>query len=141
MGEFAAEVHVPIYPVNENIYVETISESVVGEVTFEFPSLNNMDKTGIKNEEVQLKHTQDITYEKPTESGIDKNDGEKKDQASRLFEERQKRFLYGRKISCDIIDDGGVILIPKDTVIDEYVISVLKEKDKMVELIMNNTRQ
>ncbi len=63
------------------------------------------------------------------------------DPATRVFEERQQRFLKGRRVVEDIEDDEGNVLVKGGTIIDEDVVALVRKHGKLVELIMNNVKQ
>lgn len=63
------------------------------------------------------------------------------DPATRIFEERQQRFLKGRRVVEDIEDDEGNVLVKGGTIIDEEVVALVRKHGKLVELIMNNVKQ
>lgn len=62
------------------------------------------------------------------------------DPATRTFEERQQRFLQGRRVVEDIEDDEGNVLVKGGTIIDEEVVTLVRKHGKLVELIMNNVK-
>lgn len=55
-----------------------------------------------------------------------------------LFEEKQKIYLKGRKLSKAIDDNIGNILFDKGTIIDDDVFTVAKQNGKMIQLLLNN---
>lgn len=63
------------------------------------------------------------------------------DPATRMFEERQQKFLKGRRVVEDIEDDEGNVLVKGGTIIDEDVVALVRKHGKLVELIMNNVKQ
>lgn len=62
----------------------------------------------------------------------------KADNASALFEQRQRQYLKGRYATRTIVDSFGNVIISEGMQIDDTVIDEAKAKDKLVELVMNN---
>lgn len=58
-------------------------------------------------------------------------------QAARLFEERQRQYLLGRKIGKHIETDGGEVLAEEGDVITEELLDKAKEAGKFTEISMN----
>lgn len=63
------------------------------------------------------------------------NDG---DNASILFEQRQRQYLKGRYATKTITDSMGSIIIDEGMQINDTVIDEAKSKGKLIELVMNN---
>ena len=63
---------------------------------------------------------------------------ENNDNASVLFEQRQRQYLKGRYATRTITDNMGNVIIGDGMVIDDSVIDEAKSKDKLIELVMNN---
>ena len=61
-----------------------------------------------------------------------------KDNASILFEQRQRQYLKGRYATRTITDNMGNVIIGEGMQIDDAVIDEAKAKGKMIELVMNN---
>lgn len=126
---------------NENVekYVETILESVVGEVAYGFSTMaEEVDSVPEKAEEDSDPEMVGEETGTEDEGKEEMQTSEADDAAARVFEERQKLFLIGRRVSADIINDDGQILVKENTVIDEQVMNIVKAHGKMVDLIMNN---
>jgi uncharacterized protein YrrD len=62
----------------------------------------------------------------------------RQDNASALFEQRQRQYLKGRYATRTIVDSFGNVIIGEGMQIDDQVIDEAKAKDKLVELVMNN---
>lgn len=60
------------------------------------------------------------------------------DDAANLFEQRQRQYLLGRRVTKTIMDNYGSILIDEGEVITENVILNCKDRGKLIELVMNN---
>jgi outer membrane biosynthesis protein TonB len=60
------------------------------------------------------------------------------DEEAGLFEERQKLYLLGRKVTKNILDRKGAIIAKEGTEITEAIIENAKKEGKMVQLVMNN---
>lgn len=54
-----------------------------------------------------------------------------------LFEERQKRYLIGKKAAKTILDATGQVIVHAGEVITESMIDIAKANNKLVELVMN----
>jgi hypothetical protein len=61
-----------------------------------------------------------------------------RDNASMLYEQRQRQYLKGRYATRTITDDAGNVIISEGMMIDDGVIDEAKAKDKLIELVMNN---
>lgn len=60
------------------------------------------------------------------------------DNASVLFEQRQRQYLKGRYATKTIVDNTGSVIISEGMQIDDAIIDEAKAKDKLIELVMNN---
>jgi uncharacterized protein YrrD len=60
------------------------------------------------------------------------------DNASVLFEQRQRQYLKGRYATKAIIDSLGNIIVDEGMQIDDDIIDEAKAKGKLIELVMNN---
>lgn len=54
-----------------------------------------------------------------------------------LFEQRQRQFLIGKKVTKTIYDSNGGVIINSGEVITEEIIEIVKSNGKMIELVMN----
>jgi uncharacterized protein YrrD len=63
---------------------------------------------------------------------------ESSDEASILFEQRQRQYLRGRTATKSIFDNEGNIIIHEGMQIDDAIIDEAKSKGKLIELVMNN---
>ena len=59
------------------------------------------------------------------------------DDAAQLFEEKQRRYLLGKKVNRRISANDGSILIEQGNEITEEILHRVREEDKMIELTMN----
>lgn len=144
MDEIAAtssQSEIPLYPINVTKYVESLSDFVVGEVTFEFGDMDGSSKSDIHGNNYKDTINLESNHNKEKDITVSGPNSVNSENATKLFEERQRKFLYGRKVTSNILDDFGKVIAVKDTVIDDYILSIIKEKGKMVELTMNNTKQ
>ncbi|MHB1167185.1 MAG: PRC-barrel domain-containing protein [Carboxydocellales bacterium] len=57
--------------------------------------------------------------------------------AAKLFEQRQRQYMIGRKVSKQIADDGGNVLAEIDETITEELIDKVKAAGKWSELTLN----
>lgn len=62
----------------------------------------------------------------------------KKTSAAKLFEEKQSQYIKGKKVTKNMENDLGEVIIEKGTLITEDIIEIAKKNEKMVELVMNN---
>jgi len=60
------------------------------------------------------------------------------DDEAGLFEERQRRYLLGRKVTKTILDRKGEVIVEEGTEITESIIDTARREGKMVQLVMNN---
>lgn len=58
--------------------------------------------------------------------------------AASLFEQKQRQYLNGRRVTKTITDDSGNVIIHEGAVITDNVIDEAKVKGKLIELVMNN---
>ncbi len=68
-----------------------------------------------------------------------KDDLADKAEAARSFEQKQRQFLIGRKVSKRIKNKNGEILAEKGTIITDELIDRIKESGKYMELTMNTS--
>ncbi|MCR4435269.1 MAG: PRC-barrel domain-containing protein [Clostridiales bacterium] len=58
--------------------------------------------------------------------------------ASSLFEQKQRQYLVGRKVTKTITDSMGNVIIGEGEVISNEAIDAAKNSGKLIELVMNN---
>jgi len=58
--------------------------------------------------------------------------------AANLFEQRQRQYLIGRRVTKTITDKNGNIIASDGMIINGEIIDQAKANDKLVELVMNN---
>lgn len=75
-----------------------------------------------------------ITNEEHNEQETDNES----DDASVLFEQRQRQYLKGRTATKSILDSMGNVIINEGMQIDDAIIDEAKLKGKLIELVMNN---
>ena len=66
------------------------------------------------------------------------NRSEEDPKSSNLFEEKQKEFLMGRKVTKTIKDKMGKVILAQGDVVTEEAINIAKESGKLIEIVMNN---
>ena len=59
------------------------------------------------------------------------------DEASQLFEEKQRRYLLGKRVNRRITANDGSIIIDQGNEVTEEILQRVREEDKMIELTMN----
>lgn len=70
-------------------------------------------------------------------SAGDADDEQFKDKGSSLFEQKQRRFLIGKKVTKRIISESGELLAAEGDIVTEELIDKVKAGGKLVELTMN----
>jgi uncharacterized protein YrrD len=58
--------------------------------------------------------------------------------AAGLFEQKQRQYLNGRRVTKTLTDNSGHVIIHEGTVITDSAIDEAKSKGKLIELVMNN---
>lgn len=59
------------------------------------------------------------------------------DDAAQLFEEKQRRYLLGKRVNRRIASADGIVIIEQGGEITEEILQRVREEDKMIELTMN----
>ena len=59
------------------------------------------------------------------------------DEAAQLFEEKQRRYLLGKRVNRRIMANDGSMIIEQGAEITEEILQKIREEDKMIELTMN----
>jgi uncharacterized protein YrrD len=113
----------------------TMSESEVLE-------LDNFEEIKIENETFEITNNdeiEDLNSNTITEA-VSSHDPSlsKEANAASLFEQRQKQYLNGRRVTKTIADNSGNIIISEGMVINHEIIDVSKTAGKLIELVMNN---
>ena len=132
-------------PCEENIekYVEIMTDSVVGEVVYGYTDFVEAEETVVSAPDVTFTSNEQANPTEANKTDTEINDQQPEGynrQVARIFEERQKKYLTGRRVTKDLTDEAGNIIVEEGTVIDEGIIELVKAKGKMVELSMNNSR-
>ncbi len=104
------------------------------------PAVGNKEKTAEKKEAVR--QTDAAEQKEPVENtkAAEKNEGAEKQepsQAAKLFEERQRQYLLGRKTSKRVESDGGEVIAEEGQLITEELLDKAKAAGKFTELSMN----
>ena len=68
----------------------------------------------------------------------DRAEASPEDSAAALFEQRQRRFLVGRRASKSVLDDEGRLLVKVNQEITDEVFDQLKAHGRLIELTMNS---
>lgn len=89
-----------------------------------------------KNEAQDSPSAKETDNEKEASTADEKPSGGN-GKASKVFEEKQREFLLGRKASKSIISDSGQVLIDEGQLITEEAIDRIKAEGKIIELTMN----
>ncbi|HEX2944716.1 MAG TPA: PRC-barrel domain-containing protein [Clostridia bacterium] len=77
-------------------------------------------------------------YAEPAATAEPQQTVSEEDNASVLFEQRQRQYLKGRYATKTIVDNTGSVIISEGMQIDDAIIDEAKAKDKLIELVMNN---
>ena len=107
-----------IEPIGSDDEIYKIDDSEFGE---------NIDDLGDLN----------ITGEIPPINTENQPSEEKPISAADIFEQRQKQYLAGKKLTKPIYDSQGTMIANAGEVITEQIIQKAKENGKLIELIMN----
>jgi len=94
----------------------------------------------IKNADNNLDNKKTIEQQSFFDSNKAKTSGTSSEQSSaaHLFEQRQKEYLTGRRVTKTIISNSGEVIIRQGETITNEVIELSKQNGKLIELIMNN---
>lgn len=74
----------------------------------------------------------------PVEPAVSETITQEGDNASVLFEQRQRQYLKGRYATKTISDNMGNVIVNEGMEIDDTVIDEAKSRGKLIELVMNN---
>lgn len=116
------------------IATDTYGESVPAQNPAEY------DETGTPEvgEYVVISDEEEETASEPEVARPQEAAADGGDNASILYEQRQRQYLNGRYATRTITDDEGNVIISEGMMIDDGVIDEAKSKDKLIELVMNN---
>jgi len=125
---------------------EILSENFKGlaeEVKQQQPQiLKNTKQLEIETFEEGIKTTAHA-YKTPTqllknENRQKQNEKQEGNRSSDLFEQKQKEFLIGRKVTKAIKDKQGMNILNEGSVITEEAVNKAKDAGKLIEIVMNN---
>jgi uncharacterized protein YrrD len=57
--------------------------------------------------------------------------------AAAIFEQRQRQYLVGKKVTKSIYDSSGRLIVGEGEIITEQIIKDVKAHDRLIELVMN----
>lgn len=80
----------------------------------------------------------ETTQNKTEEVNIQSSAAPSEGGAGNLFEQRQRQYLKGRRVTKTITDNSGSVIISEGSVITDDVIDAAKTYGKLIELVMNN---
>ena len=128
---------------NSNIYVgkkpndgKLLKKSLVSqEVVTENTDINIVKQTVIIK---YIKDSFENTVSNPSYTETSENKSKYISNASKLFEQRQRQYLFGRKVTKTIADSTGNVIISEGVIICDEIINIAKEYGKLTELVMNN---
>jgi uncharacterized protein YrrD len=93
--------------------------------------IDEVDRLAFANPEPETNYSDDSENETPVAE-------EASDNASVLFEQRQRQYLKGRYATRTVSDSEGNIIVDEGIQIDDAIIDAAKAKGKLIELVMNN---
>lgn len=79
----------------------------------------------------------DGTFEDKTGSSQSPDHTLTQSDSTRLFEEKQRQFLIGRKAKRQILDDMGEVLLEEGQLVTKEILDRVKDKNKIIELTIN----
>lgn len=116
--------------------LDDLSSSPLGNVS---RKLENVNSKKVSEKEIS-KETKNINT--PTATTQEEKDlliatAKKEVDLKKIFQERQRKYLMGKKVIKDILSKDGTILVPKDTVIDKEILDKVQKEGKFLELSMS----
>lgn len=85
-------------------------------------------------ENIESEPELDISSDQPI---IDTSAQDESPSAADLFEQRQRQYLLGKKVTRVIYDSNGEIIVNNGEVITSQIIDSVKANGKLIELVMN----
>ncbi len=102
-------------------------------------SISEEKSTPEKPKETPKKKAKEKETEGPTleEKNLLIASAKKEVDLKKIFQERQRKYLMGKRVIKDILSRDGNILVPKDTIIDEEILDKVQKEGKFLELSMS----
>ncbi len=138
----------PVVAAPEPVLAEEPEELVIEEPEEDLVAEEETAEAGIdSSSDVDIEELLDLDAEAESaglveEPGVveieeDSASDEDKQSLSEIFERRQIKYMLGKKVSKDIISDGGSIVVNQGETITEETIQAAKSSGKFLELSMN----
>ncbi len=135
---------------DEIIYPEVVSQEPVQEIPAEIEvekeesySTNSLDtdisfQIPFENNEEEKSKEEELGLEIPSEvPAAEETQNEPSLSAAELFEQRQRQYLVGKKVTKTIYTSEGQVIINSGDIITEQLINEVKANGKLIELVMN----
>lgn len=122
------------------IYPEIVREEpkIEKEDFFEIENLNLDSSLQIPFETNGQQSASEPSYEISPEASVDNVQNEEAHlSAAELFEQRQRQYLVGKKVTKAIYNSSGGIIVSGGEIITEQMINDVKANGKLIELVMN----
>lgn len=104
-------------------------ESLDSDTSFQIPFENNEEeKVNEKEPGLEIPSEEPVVAETQEEQQLS---------AAELFEQRQRQYLVGKKVTKSIYNSMGGIIINSGDIITEQLINEVKSNGKLIELVMN----
>ncbi|GEM_PF-731670 len=100
---------------------------------------STIQKTEKKAEKSKENKEKEVKDEGPTleEKNLLIASAKKEVDLKKIFQERQRKYLMGKKVIKDIFARNGEVLVAKDTIIDEEILDKVQKEGKFLELSMS----
>lgn len=119
--------------------IETVSNDEEKDELFQLDGFKSDDSLMIDNEAVEEKKEPFIEPDLNiiNDTSAAKSDEESQLSPAELFEQRQRQYLVGKKVTKTIYDTSGAVIVNAGEVITDKMIMDVKESGKLIELVMN----
>ena len=131
---------------SEGYTIGSVTEIAIDEKTGSIVELNISDSANIPNENIVAITAKMITAKSATVASEAEEEkpaapaaaaAEPAAETGKAFKQRSHEFLVGKTATQDIVDSQGAVLIKAGEVVTEQIIKTLEEKNEIVKLIMN----
>ncbi len=119
-------------------YAETSSLTQDDSLPLDLDELSILDDS--EADETVIEQPEESVFSGTTDtvqSEVDDETEEREISAAELFEQRQRQYLLGKKVTKTIFDSSGQVIVQEGEVITDQVIETVKEHGKLIELVMN----
>ncbi len=136
VSSFEAVLSEPILVEQPEIVSEELK--VENEEDLEIENLNLDSSLQIPFETNEQEITYEPSYEILPEASVETEQKEETHlSAAELFEQRQRQYLVGKKVTKAIYNSSGGIIVSSGEIITEQMINDVKAEGKLIELVMN----